>query len=94
MGTANDVALTKLLDQVDRMRMRQRIAFIAVSLALAGMMLWISSVSKRPGTDFKELIVWSVIATVFSVVYGAMALAIYINGQVRRILKAIEMVKQ
>ena len=61
---------------------------------LAALLVWIGHISERPQTDVRELVVWSVITTVFAVVYGAMALAIYINGQVRRILKAIEMIRQ
>jgi peptidoglycan/LPS O-acetylase OafA/YrhL len=90
MAAGNDAVMRALLDQVDRIRRRQRITFWAMFCALVALLVWIGYIGERPQTDVKEVVVWSVITTVFAVVYGAMALAIYINGQVRRILKAIE----
>jgi|SRR5258708_4607480 len=90
MATGNETAMRALLDQVDRIRRRQRIAFGALFCALVAVLLWIAYLSGRTQTDIKELVAWSVVTTVVTIVYGVVALAIYISGQVRRVLKAIE----
>ena len=93
MATGNEAVMQALLDQVDRMGRRQRIAFGVMFCALVALLLWIGHISGRPQTDVKEVVFWSVISTVFAVAYGVISLAICINRHVPRILKAIEMVE-
>lgn len=92
MTAGNEAVMQKLLDQVDRMGRRQKIAFGVMFCVLVAVLLWIDHISGRPQTDVKEVVVWSVTATVFAIGYGVITLAIYINRHVRRILKAIELV--
>jgi hypothetical protein len=55
---------------------------------LVTLLVWIGYLSQS-GADVRSLILWSVIAKVFAVVYAAMALAIFINRTAQGILRVI-----
>jgi hypothetical protein len=53
--------LQKSLVENTRVKRRQMIAFMALLLATMDCLLWIGHLTGRPGTDIRELLLWSVI---------------------------------
>jgi hypothetical protein len=86
--------LQRSLLENERVKHRQVIAFAALFLATIGSLLWIGHLAGRPGTDVRELIVWSVIAIFVAICYGVMALAIYINRTAARLLRTLKSVSE
>jgi hypothetical protein len=86
--------LEKSLVENERVKQRQVIAFGALFLAAIAILLWIGHLASQPSTDVRELIVWSVIAMLVAICYGAMALAIYINRTTARLLKTMKGVSE
>jgi len=71
--------LRNSLLETDRIKRRQWIAFAVLFLALLAILLWIGHLAGQTTTDLRSLVLWSVIAMIVAVCYGAMALAIYIS---------------
>ena len=82
--------LRKSSAENDRIRNRQLVAFAVLFLALLAILLWIGHLAGEPNTGLRTLALWCVVAMVLAVCYGAMALAIYINRTVARLLRSME----
>jgi len=66
----------------------QLFAFFAFFFILCAVLLRIDHLGAT-GADLRLTLIWSVIATVFAIVYGALALAFYINRITQGLLQAI-----
>jgi pheromone shutdown protein TraB len=86
-------ALQVSLAQNERVRRRQIVAFGMLFIALVGVLVWVGHLATQSATDVRELIVWAVIATVVAVIYGVLALAIYINGTTARLLRTFASIR-
>jgi hypothetical protein len=82
--------LQRALMENEKIKRRQVIAFAGLFLAVFASLVWISHLAGKPTTDLRELVVWSVIAIVIAICYGAMALALYINRTALRLLRTLK----
>jgi hypothetical protein len=89
MSQESELLLRKSLDSVDRNRRRLNMIFLVLFCVLLGLLLWLSRT-----TDIRELLLLSSVIVVFSVVYGVIVLAIYINRMARLILRAIDLTRR
>jgi hypothetical protein len=58
------IAILRALTENDRVRRRQLAAFAVLFLAMIATLLWIGHLGSTPNSDFREMLVWSVIAMV------------------------------
>jgi multisubunit Na+/H+ antiporter MnhB subunit len=86
--------LQKSLVENEQVKRRQVVAFAALFLATIGILLWIGHLANQPGTDVRAMVVWSVVAMLFAICYGAMALAIYINRTMARLLGTLRRISE
>jgi len=87
--------LQKSLCEVDRLRKRQILVFLILFGCLAASLVKLGYMSGSTMEDLKQMLLWSVLTIVLAVVYGTMALAIYINkSTTKKILKAMEALNQ
>jgi hypothetical protein len=82
------------LGENERIKRRQFAAFALLFLATLCVLAWIAYLGSRPAADLREMVVWSVIAMVVAITYGVMALAIYINRTVTRLLRTLQSVSE
>ena len=80
--------LTSSLERMQRLAKRQLFAFFTLFFVLSAILLRIDHLV-RASADLRFILIWSVIATVFAIVYGALALAFYINLVTQRLFQAI-----
>lgn len=85
--------LQRSLMENEQVKRRQLIAFAALFLATISSLLWTGHLAGRPSTDVRELVLWSGIA-IFVSICGVMALAIYINRTVTRLLRTLKGVSE
>jgi hypothetical protein len=90
MSEEIEIMFHKTLDDVDRIKRRQIVAFAALFCIVGGCLFWLGHLGATPNTDVREMLLWSVITLVFVATYAAMGLALYINKMLRKVLKAIE----
>ena len=81
--------LQNSLAENEQIRKRQLAAFGVLFLAMLSVLLWIGHLAGQASTDIRTMVVWVVIATVVTICYGALALALYINRMAARLLKAL-----
>ena len=86
--------LQKSLVENEQVKRRQVVAFAVLFLGTISVLLWMGQLADQPGTDVREMILWSVIAILVAICYGAMALAIYINRVMARLLKTLKGVSE
>jgi DMSO reductase anchor subunit len=82
------------LAENERVRQRQLRAFAVLFVALVAILFWLGHLGSKPGADLREMVVWLAIAMVFAITYGMMALAIYINRSMGRLLRVLKMVSE
>jgi hypothetical protein len=90
MSEEIEITFRKTLDDVDRIKRRQIIAFAALFCVVSGCLFWLGHLGPTPNVDVRQMLLWSVITLVFVATYAAMGLALYINKMFRKVLKAIE----
>ncbi len=90
MSNEISLILRNSLLENERIKRRQRIAFAVLFLAMLAILLWIGHLAGQTSTDLRSLVLWSVIAMVVAVCYGATALAIYISRTTTRLLRTVE----
>lgn len=90
MSEEIEIVFRKTLDDVDRIKRRQIIAFAALFCVVSGCMLWLAHLGATPNADVRQMLLWSVITLVFVAGYAALGLALYINKMLRKVLRAIE----
>jgi len=66
----------------------QLFAFFTLLFVLCAILFRIDHLGAT-GADLRLILIWSVIATVFAIVYGALALAFYINRVTQGLFQAI-----
>lgn len=86
--------LQNSLAENERVRRRQVVSFAVLFLATMGILIWIGYLGSKPTADVREMVVWSVIAMVVAISYGVMALAIYINRTMARLLRTLKSVSE
>jgi hypothetical protein len=82
------------LAENERIKRRQFAAFALLFLATVCVLLWIGYLGGRPTADVREMVMWSVTAMVVAITFGVMALAIYINRTVARLLRTLQRVSE
>ena len=82
------------LAENERIKRRQLAGFAFLFLATMCVLAWIGYLGSRPTADLREMVVWSVIAMVVAITYAVMALAIYINRTVARLLGTLKRVSE
>jgi hypothetical protein len=90
MSQNTSAILQTALMENEKIKRRQVIAFAGLFLAVFASLVWIGHLAEKPTTDLRELVVWSVIAIVVAICYGAMALALYINRTALRLLRTLK----
>jgi hypothetical protein len=88
------IAILQCLAENERIKRRQFAAFALLFLATLCVLAWIAYLGRRPAGDLREMVVWSVVAMVVAITYGVMALAIYINRTVARLLRTLQSVSE
>lgn len=88
MSQAPEVLLRNALDAVDRNRRRGYFIFGVLFVLPVGILLWATRT-----TDVRQLLLLDCVLVVFSVGYGVVALAIYINRMTRLLLNAINLLR-
>ena len=82
------VMLTAHLKRMQRIAKFQLFAFFTLLFVLCAILFRIDHLGAT-GADLRLILIWSVIATVFAIVYGALALAFYINRVTQGLFQAI-----
>ena len=80
--------LTAHLERMQRIAKFQLFAFFTLLFVLCAILLRIDHLGAT-GADLRLILIWSVIATGFAIVYGALALAFYINRVTQGLFQAI-----
>jgi hypothetical protein len=94
MSQETQNALRKSLDEVDRIRKRQTVAFVILLCAVMGTLVWLGHMSEDPATDVRKLIVFAVCVLFLAMVYTAIAFAMVQSRMTLKILKAIELLSK
>lgn len=94
MSNEATALLQHSLAENDRVRRRQLRAFTVLFIVLIAILLWLGHLSSKPGADLREMVMWLAVAMVFSITYGMMALAIYINRSMARLLRVLKTVSE
>ena len=82
------VMLTAHLKRMQRIAKFQLFAFFTLLFVLCAILLRIDHLGAARA-DLRLILIWSVIATVFAIVYGALAVAFYINRVTQGLFQAI-----
>ena len=82
--------LWKTLNDVDRIRKRQTIAFAVLFCIVEACLLWLGRLGAIANTDLRQMLLSAVITVLVGVAYVAMALALFVTKMLRKVLKAIE----
>ncbi len=77
-GSRTETILSKTLDEVDRIRKRQTVAFLVPFFLLVGLFIWLGRLSESHTTDLRQLLLASVFVLEWAMAYVAMAIAIVI----------------
>jgi len=83
----------KSLDEVDRIRKRQTVAFVILVCVMMGMFVWLGHISENPATDVRTIILFAVFV-LFAMVYVALALAMVQSKMTLKVLEAIELLSK
>ena len=99
MSEEMETMLRKTLDDIDRRRTRQlQWGFLAAGVAcflFFGLIAWFGYVSEDHANDLPQMLLWSVMTIVVTVISSAVALALYIRiSLTNKILKAIELLSK
>jgi hypothetical protein len=86
--------LQNSLNENERVKQRQLVAFAALFLSTLAVLLWIGHLASNPATDLREMLVWAVIAMVVIITYGVLGLALYINRTTERLLRTLKSVSE
>jgi hypothetical protein len=91
MSQELDATLRKSLDDVDRIRKRQRAAMVFFMLAFVAAVIWLAHLSRSSSTDVRTVLGAAVFVIAAELGYCTFALTLHISRMTRRILKAIEL---
>jgi hypothetical protein len=94
MSEETDSILRKSLDEVDRLRKRQTVAFVILLGVVMGMLIWLGHISENPAIDVRKVILFAVCVLFLAMVYVAMAFAMVQSRMTLKILKAIELLSE
>ncbi len=94
MSQETDDILRKSLDEVDHIRKRQNIAFLALFCVMVILFVWFGYLCDNPATDIRRVLLFAVFALFLGLVYVAMAVAMVQSKMTLKILKAIELLSK
>jgi len=94
MSQETENVLRKSLDDVDRLRKRQTVAFVILLCLVMAMLVWLGHISENPAIDVRKVIVFAVCVLFLAMVYVAMAFAMVQSRMTLKVLKAIELLSK
>jgi hypothetical protein len=83
--------LRRSLDEVDRLRKRQKAAFWVLFCVMVALFVWFGYICGNPTTDVREAILVAAFVLFFGLVYIAMAVAMVQSKMTLKVLQAIEL---
>jgi hypothetical protein len=86
--------LRKSLDEINRMRKRQAVAFVILLFTVMGWLLWLGRLGASPVIDIGKTIAVAACFVVFVMTYVGMAIAMVITKMTTKMLSAIELVSK
>ena len=94
MSRETESILCKFLTDVDRIRRRQTIAFVALVCVMLGLFLWLGRVTQNPATDVRQVMLVAVFVLFLGTVYVGMAVAMVQSKMTLKVLKAIALLSK
>ena len=94
MSQETESVLCKFLIDVDRIRKRQTIAFVALVCVMLGLFLWLGRVTQNPAADVRQVMLVAVFVLFLGTVYVGMAVAMVQSKMTLRVLKAIALLSK
>jgi hypothetical protein len=86
----SEIGLCETLVDITRIKKRQMIVFVALFFVVIACLLWLGHLGETPGIDVREMLLWSVITLFFAGVYIAVAVALYVNKMLQKVLRAMQ----
>jgi RsiW-degrading membrane proteinase PrsW (M82 family) len=90
MSEQIETCFRETLNDVDRIRKRQGVAFVVFFCIVIACLLWLGHLAEIPGNDVRQMLLWSVVTLFFAGVYIALAVALYVNKMLRKVLRAMQ----
>jgi hypothetical protein len=94
MSPETESILCRFLNDVDRIRKRQTIAFVVLVCIMVGLFLWLGHVTQNPGTDVRQVMLVAVFVLFLGMVYVGMAVAMVQSKMTLKVLKAIALLSK
>jgi len=94
MSRGTESILCKFLNDVDRIRKRQTIAFVVLVCVMLGLFLWLGRVTQNPAIDLRQIMLVAVFVLFLGMVYVGMAVAMVQSKMTLRVLKAIALLSK
>jgi len=94
MSQETDNILRKSLEEVDRIRKAQTVAFAILFCLMTGLVAWLAFLGANPATDVRKMILFSVCVLFVGMVYVVAALAMVQSKMTLKVLKAIELLSK
>jgi len=94
MSRETESVLCKFLNDVDRIRKRQTIAFVVLVCVMLGLFLWLGRVTQNPATDVRQVMLAAVFVLFLGMVYVGMAVAMVQSKMTLKVLKAIALLSK
>ena len=86
--------LRKSLDEINRMRKFQAVAFVILAFTVMCWLVWLGRVGASPVIDVGKTIVVAACCVVFLMTYVGMAIAMVVTKMTTKLLNAIEIVSK
>ena len=86
--------LRKSLDEINRMRKFQAVAFVILAFTVMCWLVWLGRVGASPVIDVGKTIVVAACFVVFLMTYVGMAIAMVVTKMTTKLLSAIELVSK
>jgi len=94
MSPETESILCRFLNDVDRIRKRQTIAFVVLVCIMVGLFLWLGHVTQNPATDVRQVMLVAVFVLFLGMVYVGMAVAMVQSKMTLKVLKAIALLSR
>jgi hypothetical protein len=94
MSPETESILCRFLNDVDRIRKRQTIAFVVLVCIMVGLFLWLGHVTQNPAIDVRQVMLVAVFVLFLGMVYVGMAVAMVQSKMTLKVLKAIALLSK
>jgi hypothetical protein len=94
MTQENEAIFRKSLDDVARIRRRQKLAFVVSAFIVMIGLVWLGHLSTNVEIDVKRMLFVTACFLIFLMTYVAMAIAIVVTKMTTKVLSAIELVSK